>query len=220
MKRTAMFFVTMMMMVLAANAQSYDFMFNNVATTKTNVKSVTVDQLAQASARRSGNTATRRSTTTAPAQQTYTNDTQNQLIAQASANQMQRVVSGTVENVYIMGGGLTKITVSPARGSFGMRGQEFILVNYNSSIDIVRGDFVTFVATYDMAYGHPAIYNNQIIDPAGMQRVYNDRLNYYGDVTAMYGAYPCMTKWGRIMNNVMAGAMTVASIVSLVKAIF
>jgi hypothetical protein len=71
-----------------------------------------------------------------------------------------------------------------------------------------------------MAYDHPAIYNNQIIDPAGMQRVYNDRLDYYGDVTAMYGAYPCMTKWGRIMNNVMAGAMTVASIVSLVKAIF
>ena len=50
MKKTMILFV-MMMVVTVANAQ-YDFMFNNVAvsntTTKTNVKSVSVNQLALA----------------------------------------------------------------------------------------------------------------------------------------------------------------------------
>lgn len=223
MKRTFVFFVTMMMVVVNVMAQdAYDFGFTNTrvqsqtVVVPTTTKTVSARALAQASNRR--NNSRRATTTTA---QTYTTDnTQQQLAAQAQTNQQQRVISGTIQNVYIMGGDMIKITISPARGTFGMRNQEFILVNYNSSIDLLRGDFVTFVANYDQSYDRPAIYNNQIIDPAGMQRVYNDRLNYYGDATAMYGAYPSMTKWGNIINNVMAGAMTVASIVSLVKAIF
>jgi hypothetical protein len=218
-------FVMMIMVVVNVMAQdAFDFGFTNTRVSQrtvtvqptTTTRTVSATALAQASARRNNS---HRTATTAT--QTYTTDnTQQQLAAQAQANQMQRVVSGTISNVYIMGGDLVKITISPARGTFGMRNQEFILVGYNSSIELMRGDFVTFVANYDMAYDRPAIYNNQIIDPSGMQRVYNDRLNYYGDATAMYGAYPGMTKWGNIINNVMAGAMTVASIVSLVKAIF
>jgi len=215
-------FVMMMVVVNVFGQDAFDFGFTNtrvqsqtVTIKPTTTRTVSATALAQASARRNS------SRTNATTAQTYTTDnTQQQLAAQVQANQQQRVVSGTISNVYIMGGDLVKITISPARGTFGMRNQEFILVGYNSSIELMRGDFVTFVANYDQSYDRPAIYNNQIIDPAGMQRIYNDRLNYYGDATAMYGAYPSMTKWGNIINNVMAGAMTVASIVSLVKAIF
>ena len=234
MKRTAMFFVSLMMVVMVSAQSSYDFMFNNVTvpTATSNVKavkSVSVKQLAQASARRSGNTrtATRRATaTTAPetAQNvpatTFAHTSNPELVAQAQAqaNGHQQVVSGTITNVYMNGWEL--ILTVRTEGMYGGK-YDFALQGYNSNIEIQRGDFVCFVATYT-GNTLPQVYANEFINPTGMKRYMNETANLYygGNYSMMLMQNGQMNKWQRAINTVMSGAMTVASIVSLVKAIF
>lgn len=220
MKRIFVCFVSMMM-VLVANAQ-YDFMFNNVAVSNTtkNVKSVTVEQLAQASARRSASTrtATRRAAATTPAQQT-TNMTsmQQELVNQASAGQ-QVVVTGTIENVYNNGWEL--LLDVRTTGMYGGV-HRYALQGYNLNIEIHRGDLVYFVATYT-GNTLPQVSANEFINPTGMRRYMVDCADMYygGNYALMLSSNGQMSKWQRTLNTIATTAVSVAGIVSLVKALF
>jgi hypothetical protein len=232
MKRTAMFFVSLMMVVMVSAQSSYDFMFNNVtvpAATTSNVqpkatRTVSASALAKVSAKR--NSSRRATATTAPetAQNvpatTFAHTSNPELVAQAQAqaNGHQQVVSGTITNVYMNGWEL--ILTVRTEGMYGGK-YDFALQGYNSNIEIQRGDFVCFVATYT-GNSIPQVYANEFINPTGMKRYMNETANLYygGNYSMMLMQNGQMNKWQRAINTVMSGAMTVASIVSLVKAIF
>jgi hypothetical protein len=231
MKRTAMFFVSLMMVVMVSAQGSYDFMFNNVTapTATSNVqpkatRTVSASALAKVSAKR--NSSRRATATTAPetAQNvpatTFAHTSNPELVAQAQAqaNGHQQVVSGTITNVYMNGWEL--ILTVRTEGMYGGK-YDFALQGYNSNIEIQRGDFVCFVATYT-GNSIPQVYANEFINPTGMKRYMNETANLYygGNYSMMLMQNGQMSKWQRAINTVMSGAMTVASIVSLVKAIF
>jgi hypothetical protein len=222
MKKTMILFV-MMMVVTVANAQ-YDFMFNNVSSnTTTNVKpmkSVSVNQLAQASARRSASTrTTRRSATTTAAQQTAPQYTETQQEVMNMANAQQKVVlCGEVTNVYNDGNQLI-LTVRTA----GMMGGKFdyALRGYNSNVEIHRGDKIYFAATYT-GTSLPEILPTEFLDYTGMQRYMTETANLYygGNYSLMLSSNGQMSKWNRVLMNVTSTAMTIGTLVALVKSIF
>ena len=223
MKKTMILFV-MMMVVTVANAQ-YDFMFNNVAvsntTTKTNVKSVSVNQLAQASARRSGNTrtATRRNATMTATAQTapqYT-ETQQQIVDMASANQ-KVVMMGEVTNVYMNGWELILTVRTP--GLYGGK-HDYALRGYNSNIEIHRGDKIYFAAEYT-GTSIPTIAATEFLDYTGIQRYMTETADMYygGNYGLMLSSNGQMSKYQKALMNITSTALTVATLVQVVKSIF
>ena len=229
MKRTAMFFVSLMMVVMVSAQSSYDFMFNNVAvsntTTKTNVKSVSVNQLAQASARRSGNTrtATRRNTTMTATAQTaqqtapqYT-ETQQQIVDMASANQ-KVVMMGEVTNVYMNGWELILTVRTP--GLYGGK-HDYALRGYNSNVEIHRGDKIYFAAEYT-GTSIPTIAATEFLDYTGIQRYMTETADMYygGNYGLMLSSNGQMSKYQKALMNITSTALTVATLVQVVKSIF
>lgn len=220
MKRIFVCFVSMMM-VLVANAQ-YDFMFNNVTvpTATSNVKavkSVSVNQLAQASARRSGNT-TRRAAATTPAQQTQYTETQQQVMNMASANEQKVVMCGTIENVYNNGWELMlDVRTNGVYGGV----HRYALQGYNSNIEICRGDRVYFATTYT-GNSYPQIVASEFLNYTGTQRymVWTANEYYGGNFNMMLMQNGQMSKWQRALMNITSTAMTVATLVQVVKSIF
>jgi hypothetical protein len=227
MKKTMILFV-MMMVVTVANAQ-YDFMFNNVAvsnTTKTNVKatptrSISVNALAQATARRNGSTTRRATTATATAQtapQTvqYT-ETQQEVMNMANAQQ-KVVLNGTVENVY--NNGMELILTVRTPGLYGGE-HRYALQGYNSNVEIHRGDRIYFAATYT-GTTIPQVYASEFLNYTGMQRymVETADLYYGGNYGLMLSSNGQMSKWQRTLMNITSTTMTVASLVAIVKSLF
>jgi len=153
-------------------------------TTARTTRSVSVNQLSAASARRnSSSTASTRSTRRASAaQQTYAaapqaqysapqNDVQAQLNAAMSANSAQRVVVGTVEHNYIEGDGTTTLIVRTA--GFGGGIKKFTMRNYyDVVIPVYAGDYVAFVVTYGMngMNGYPIVEYSQLVNVTGTNR--------------------------------------------------
>jgi hypothetical protein len=226
MKRTAMFFVSLMMVVMVSAQSSYDFMFNNVTvpTATSNVKavkSVSVNQLAQASARRSGNTrtATRRATTTTATAQTapqYT-ETQQQIVDMASANQ-KVVMMGEVTNVYMNGWDLILTVRTP--GLYGGK-HDYALQGYNSNIEIHRGDKIYFAAEYT-GTSIPTIAASEFLDYTGIQRYMTETADMYygGNYGLMLSSNGQMSKYQKALMNITSTALTVATLVQVVKSIF
>ena len=222
MKRTAMFFVSLMMVVMVS-AQGYDFMFNNVTPVATsNVKSVSVNQLAQASARRSGNTrtATLRATTAATAapQTVQYTETQQQVMNMASANEQKVVMCGTIENVYNNGWELMlDVRTNGVYGGV----HRYTLQGYNSNIEICRGDRVYFATTYT-GNSYPQIVASEFLNYTGTQRYMTWTANEYygGNFNMMLMQNGQMSKWQRALMNITSTAMTVATLVQVVKSIF
>jgi hypothetical protein len=229
MKRTAMFFVSLMMVVMVSAQSSYDFMFNNVAvsntTTKTNVKStptrsISVDALAQATARRQN--ATRRNTTmtataqTAPQTVQYT-ETQQQIVDMASANQ-KVVMMGEVTNVYMNGWDLILTVRTP--GLYGGK-HDYALQGYNSNIEIHRGDKIYFAATYT-GTSIPTIAASEFLDYTGIQRYMTETADMYygGNYGLMLSSNGQMSKYQKALMNITSTALTVATLVQVVKSIF
>lgn len=225
MKKTMILFV-MMMVVNVAFAQ-YDFMFNNVtvpSATKTNVKSVSVNQLAQASARRSASTrtATRRATATTAAAQTapqtvqYT-ETQQQIVDMASANQ-KVVMMGEVTNVYMNGWDLILTVRTP--GLYGGK-HDYALQGYNSNIEIHRGDKIYFAAEYT-GTSIPTIAASEFLDYTGIQRYMTETADMYygGNYGLMLSSNGQMSKYQKALMNITSTALTVATLVQVVKSIF
>lgn len=231
MKRTAMFFVSLMMVVMVSAQSSYDFMFNNVtvpAATTSNVKavkSVSVNQLAQASARRSGNTrtATRRNATMTATAQTaqqtapqYT-ETQQQIVDMASANQ-KVVMMGEVTNVYMNGWELILTVRTP--GLYGGK-HDYALRGYNSNIEIMRGDKIYFAAEYT-GTSIPTIAATEFLDYTGIQRYMTETADMYygGNYGLMLSSNGQMSKYQKALMNITSTALTVATLVQVVKSIF
>lgn len=229
MKKTMILFV-MMMVVNVAFAQ-YDFMFNNVTvpTATSNVKavkSVSVNQLAQASARRSGNTrtATRRNATMTATAQTaqqtapqYT-ETQQQVMNMASANEQKVVMCGTIENVYMNGWELILTVRTP--GLYGGK-HDYALQGYNSNIEIHRGDRVYFATTYT-GTSLPQIMASEFLNYTGIQRYMTETADMYygGNYGLMLSSNGQMSKYQKALMNITSTALTVATLVQVVKSIF
>jgi len=226
MKKTFVLFVSMMM-VLVANAQGYDFMFNNVTvpTATSNVqpkatRSISVDALAQATTRRQN--ATRRATTatataqTAPQTVQYT-ETQQEVMNMANAQQ-KVVLNGTVENVYNNGWELILTVRTP-----GLYGGEhrYALQGYNSNVEIHRGDKIYFAATYT-GTTIPQVYASEFLNYTGMQRymVETADLYYGGNYGLMLSSNGQMSKWNRALMNITGTALTVATLVQIVRSLF
>jgi hypothetical protein len=221
-----MILFVMMMVVNVAFAQ-YDFMFNNVtvpSATKTNVKSVSVNQLAQASARRSASTrtATRRATATTATAQTapqtvqYT-ETQQQIVDMASANQ-KVVMMGEVTNVYMNGWELILTVRTP--GLYGGK-HDYALRGYNSNIEIMRGDKIYFAAEYT-GTSIPTIAATEFLDYTGIQRYMTETADMYygGNYGLMLSSNGQMSKYQKALMNITSTALTVATLVQVVKSIF
>ena len=122
-------------------------------TTTRATRSVSVNQLAQVSSRRS-NTARRASaqqTAYAAPAQNYSapqNDLQSQLNAAVSANSAQKVIIGVVEHNYIEDiSGTTTLIVRTS--GFGGSIRKFTMKGYRDYvIPVYAGDYVCFIATY------------------------------------------------------------------------
>lgn len=228
MKRTAMFFVSLMMVVMVSAQSSYDFMFNNVtvpaATSNVQPKAtrtVSAKALAQVSARRQNNSR-RNATMTATAQtaqQTapqYT-ETQQQIVDMASANQ-KVVMMGEVTNVYMNGWELILTVRTP--GLYGGK-HDYALRGYNSNIEIMRGDKIYFAAEYT-GTSIPTIAASEFLDYTGIQRYMTETADMYygGNYGLMLSSNGQMSKYQKALMNITSTALTVATLVQVVKSIF
>lgn len=215
-----------MMMVLVANAQ-YDFMFNNVtvpAATTSNVKpatttrTVSASALAKVSAKQNR---TRRATTATAtaqtAQQPQYTETQQQIVDMASANQ-KVVMMGEVTNVYMNGWELILTVRTP--GLYGGK-HDYALRGYNSNIEIHRGDKIYFAAEYT-GTSIPSIAASEFLDYTGIQRYMTETADMYygGNYGLMLSSNGQMSKYQKALMNITSTALTVATLVQVVKSIF
>jgi hypothetical protein len=226
MKKTMILFV-MMMVVNVAFAQ-YDFMFNNVtvpaATSNvkpaTTTRTVSASALAKVSAKQ--NRTRRNATMTATAQtaqQTapqYT-ETQQQIVDMASANQ-KVVMMGEVTNVYMNGWELILTVRTP--GLYGGK-HDYALRGYNSNIEIMRGDKIYFAAEYT-GTSIPTIAATEFLDYTGIQRYMTETADMYygGNYGLMLSSNGQMSKYQKALMNITSTALTVATLVQVVKSIF
>jgi len=248
MKRNLVLFATVVMNVCMAMAQGFSAEdaaeFDNMnfewnakvvkaaPAAKTTTRTVSVRQLAQASARRnSSSTASTRSTRRA-AQQTYAaapvaqnvvpqNDVQQQLNSAIAANSSQRVICGTVEHNYINDiNGTTTLIVRTA--GFGGSIKKFTMRGYkNFVIPVYAGDYVAFVVTYGMNSmdEYPIVNYNELVNVTGTNRYLQEYADHYygGDTAMMLASTPGASKWQRTVSTIASGAMTVASVAMLAK---
>jgi hypothetical protein len=226
MKKTMILFV-MMMVVNVAFAQ-YDFMFNNVtvpsATSNvkpaTTTRTVSASALAKVSAKQ--NRTRRNATMTATAQtaqQTapqYT-ETQQQIVDMASANQ-KVVMMGEVTNVYMNGWELILTVRTP--GLYGGK-HDYALRGYNSNVEIMRGDKIYFAAEYT-GTSIPTIAATEFLDYTGIQRYMTETADMYygGNYGLMLSSNGQMSKYQKALMNITSTALTVATLVQVVKSIF
>lgn len=188
-------------------------------------KSVNVRQLSAASARRQ-QTTTRTASQNTYAQNAQQNLTpmQQQLQNVASASQQQEVICGTIEHVYNQGFGRARVQVRKAGMFGGVYTYTFLGYPEDDVMKPAKGDYVCFIVTYGQngPNDYPLVNFQEMINTTWMTRYmlwYKE--HYYGGNTAMmFSANPKMSKWNNAISMVMSGAMTVASVVSLIKAIF
>lgn len=253
MKRNLVIAVTLVMNVMAGFAQgfsaqdaaelselNFDWNVKTVKaapvakTTARTTRSVSVNQLSAASARRNSSTSATRTTRRAAAQQTayaapapqaqYSapqNDVQQQLNSALAANSSQRVICGTVEHNYINDiNGTTTLIVRTA--GFGGSIKKFTMRGYkNFVIPVYAGDYVAFVVTYGMNSmdEYPIVNYNELVNVTGTNRYLQEYADHYygGDYTMMLASTPGASKWQRTISTIATGAMTVASVAMLAK---
>lgn len=248
-KRNLVFAVTLVMNVVAfaqgfsaEDAASFDAMMGKVTvkaapvakTTTRATRSVSVNQLAQASSRRTSST-TRTTTRRAASQQNQTyaqnysaqqnvvpqNDVQAQLNSAIAANSSQRVICGTVEHNYINDiDGTTTLIVRTA--GFGGSIKKFTMRGYrNVTIPVYSGDYVAFVVTYGMntMNEYPIVNYNELVNVTGTNRYLQEYADHYygGDTAMMLASTPGASKWQKAVSTIATGAMTVASVAMLAK---
>jgi hypothetical protein len=217
-KNTIVSLVVMMLMFVAANAQTY----RNSRYVSGQVREISLNQLVAAN---NGNSTTTRTRATrqyaqAPQAQPQQNTAQ-QLADMATANEQMAVITGRLECAYVRNiQGDLELTVR----TDGMYGgvYKFYLHGYNSNIELCPGDRIYFVARYNGLYDYPEVRPSEIVNPAGMVRYQEWYCEHYygGNFGAMYSANPNMSKWGRIMNTVATTAVTVGSLIQFGKIIF
>ncbi len=240
-------FIFTVMMSMVANAQSFskadaeelaglnfDWSVETVkaapatktTTARRSTRSVSVNQLSAASARRNSSTARpARRAAAAPAAQSYSysapqNDVQQQLQATLDANTSSQVLCGKVLHNYIEGDGTTTLQVelSDWCGTI----MTFTMTGYiNVAIPVYQGDYICFNVYYNGSYNYPQVRYSELINVTGTDRcIEKYTLHRFGGNTAMMLANtPGASKWQKIASNVMAGAMTTAMVIRGAKEI-
>lgn len=193
-------------------------------TTTRATRSVSVNQLSAASARRNSSTSATRTTRRAAAQQTYSapqNDVQTQLNAAVAANSAQKVIIGVVEHNYIEDiYGTTTLIVRTS--GFGGSIRKFTMKGYHDYvIPVYAGDYVCFIATYGQngMNEYPLVRYNELVNVTGTNRYLQEYADHYygGDTAMMLANTPGASKWQRTLSTITTGAMTVASVAMLAK---